>query len=666
MSADLKINISADASQAAAGFKLAATSTKDFGSALQDARDKVETFRAKLELLNASALKGAPGKALAQDLKLATAELKTLETQAGIAGTATTNAFTKAYSGIRQLAYILPGIGIAGIFNLLGEGLINLFNHTKEVDQATKDYQDTVNKVIGSTAEEATRVEVLVSALQSGKLSRQETKGAIQELQRIAPDYFSSLKAEKSNIDQITAAYNNYNNALVKSIENQLKTADLTKAIQDRLTAANNFPAADAFVKQQQALGKSLNDIVTDNTKAFKESVTQAIQQSQQASDLGIKGTRNLGKAIKENADTNKAATKSQIEGLDTLLVALQKEQEILKTIDVTKSGIKAPGINDDAALNKQIAAINKEISALEELRKQGVATRADVQELFTLKIAKVDLELPKTGFTPAQATALKDKLQDEATKALAADGFKIDVPQIFVKNLDKIPLVLPDKAIVIDTESALKSAIAAGKGMGLVLRKGLADGLKQVDVTESVNALLNSSLVTGLENLGSAIGAAITSGNFGKVLQSVGNTVGQFIIDLGKILIQSGIKIAAIKNGFKVLAENPVLAIAAGIAAVAIGTIIKNAASNSASKSPTFFAAGGIVTGPTNAIIGEAGPEVVFPLNQLDRFLQRNNAGGGTHLSFEPLTNRITGGEIHQVWAVANKKNQRLGGPTF
>jgi hypothetical protein len=37
-------------------------------------------------------------------------------------------------------------------------------------------------------------------------------------------------------------------------------------------------------------------------------------------------------------------------------------------------------------------------------------------------------------------------------------------------------------------------------------------------------------------------------------------------------------------------------------------------------------FAEGGIVSGPTAALIGEAGPEVVFPLNRLDKFIGNEN----------------------------------------
>jgi len=40
----------------------------------------------------------------------------------------------------------------------------------------------------------------------------------------------------------------------------------------------------------------------------------------------------------------------------------------------------------------------------------------------------------------------------------------------------------------------------------------------------------------------------------------------------------------------------------------------------------PTFMAKGGFVTGPTNAVIGEAGPEVVIPLDRFERMMGMDN----------------------------------------
>jgi hypothetical protein len=95
-------------------------------------------------------------------------------------------------------------------------------------------------------------------------------------------------------------------------------------------------------------------------------------------------------------------------------------------------------------------------------------------------------------------------------------------------------------------------------------------------------------------------------------------------LINIGKMLISYG---TLLQIAFA--APDPLVAIAAGIAAVALGTAIKNMA-NKQAVSPTAFANGGIVSGPTMGLVGEYpgaqnNPEVIAPLDKLKDML-----GGG------------------------------------
>jgi len=68
-------------------------------------------------------------------------------------------------------------------------------------------------------------------------------------------------------------------------------------------------------------------------------------------------------------------------------------------------------------------------------------------------------------------------------------------------------------------------------------------------------------------------------------------------------------------------------------------------------------FADGGIVTGPTNALIGEAGPEAVIPLNKLDQFM-----GGGQHVTVSVKDQVIRGQDIHTSYHVSQRNQRRRG----
>lgn len=102
--------------------------------------------------------------------------------------------------------------------------------------------------------------------------------------------------------------------------------------------------------------------------------------------------------------------------------------------------------------------------------------------------------------------------------------------------------------------------------------------------------------------------------------------------IKVGELAIKIGLTLQGVQAALASI--NPVLAIAAGVALVALGTFLKSSMSNVASGggSPTPFADGGIVYGPTNALIGEysgarSNPEVVAPLDKLKNLL--GDAGG-------------------------------------
>ena len=183
----------------------------------------------------------------------------------------------------------------------------------------------------------------------------------------------------------------------------------------------------------------------------------------------------------------------------------------------------------------------------------------------------------------------------------------------------------------------------------------------------EQFNQRVGQIMTGGLNNLaqgiGAALGNAISTG--GNLVNALGGlllgTIGSIAIQLGKAAIQIGIAMKAIKLSFK----NPFTAIAAGVALVAVGTMIKNAAgivqggrgggggrrggggggSNFTGGSnfgnATAFANGGIISGPTMGLVGEypgarQNPEVIAPLNKLQSIIGKSNNGGNINVSGE------------------------------
>jgi hypothetical protein len=158
------------------------------------------------------------------------------------------------------------------------------------------------------------------------------------------------------------------------------------------------------------------------------------------------------------------------------------------------------------------------------------------------------------------------------------------------------------------------------------------------IQLSQQANQALSQGATDGIAALAGAIGASLAGGSnafagFGQMLLG---TLAGIMSELGKAAIGIGITMKAIKTSFK----NPGTAIAAGIALVAVSKFISTKVAGMVSggggggggkpQGLTPFANGGIVSGPTPALVGEytgakTNPEVIAPLNKLQNMMGGN-----------------------------------------
>jgi len=163
----------------------------------------------------------------------------------------------------------------------------------------------------------------------------------------------------------------------------------------------------------------------------------------------------------------------------------------------------------------------------------------------------------------------------------------------------------------------------------------------------EEFNQRAGQIVTGGLQNLASGIGAALGSaitggGNLaGKLSKVLLGTIGNMAVQLGKLAIKIGITLEKVKLAFK--GPSGFLAIAAGAALVALGSIFKAGAAKIGSSGgrTTAFANGGIVSGPTMGLVGEypgarQNPEVIAPLNKLQGMIGKSRGGGNINVTGE------------------------------
>ena len=153
--------------------------------------DVLKNTLAQLKIEQASVTNPQELLAYNNAIEAVTTEIKALTTASGQAGGAS-EAFSSAFDQVRQLAYILPGIGIAGIFSAAFEAIaaaakeMNFFASQSElVTEAIKEQNDAFAQSAGNVAKELTQMQALVQAGRDETLTREQRNNAIKELQRI-------------------------------------------------------------------------------------------------------------------------------------------------------------------------------------------------------------------------------------------------------------------------------------------------------------------------------------------------------------------------------------------------------------------------------------------------------------------------------------------------
>lgn len=174
---------------------------------------------------------------------------------AGESGLAFGNVLKGVYNQVRILAYVIPGIGIAGIFNLAFQAIeqaleeLNLFNESLEVEIKR---QTDVNKGISESIDLHQRLYEI--ELDSFRISKENYEGDERDLENKKARGYDVLTIAKQEAD-VRAKERDDSQAILfsqhASIEAAIKDRDRLKAKIDETTAA--------YDKQKDLLDK-LND----------------------------------------------------------------------------------------------------------------------------------------------------------------------------------------------------------------------------------------------------------------------------------------------------------------------------------------------------------------------------------------------------------------------
>jgi hypothetical protein len=615
-----------------------------------------------------------------------------------------------AFGALRKIAYVLPGIGVAGLIGGIADAVVDFFrSSSKEAEEAAKfnklyfstfqvkapldivqaqadlkGYQKIVEDSVSNSSKEAAQVDILVGRLKEGNTTRSQTVDIIKKLQSIAPEYFSKLDAEKASVNDVTEAYTNYNKALVASIEAQIHISEITDLVKKRLDFSRQAPEAAKFVNDLLAQGKSLDDIsksVTDDFLAQNKAAGQAYlankanvseleKQAQAASKIPfgvstvidylrreqdlLKSISNvpLGQIGVDGSKTNKT--------VDDLLEKIKRAQETLNKPDTRPifkrfaDSIADDRVNGVALLQKQIGEAIAEGAAIGTRESKDAASL--LASLYQQEINRIKFpDRPAhVDFTLANPASQVEKLESAIEKTFGKN-IKLTVPIDVKARIESSGFDSKDERTLLekvekDTINGLPTIRWTPKIQAIVDSKTIADQTL-VELNKAATTILQGIAASGLEDIGVALGDALSGDGFSKAIGDFKRTLGEGLVEVGKQLIVTSTIIKSIRVALDNLFENPIVGIAVGIGAIAIGEALINSVSKTGAHA---FATGGIVTGPTLGLVGEAGPEVIFPLSQLNRFIQGTQGRGDQNIN---VRGQISGNNIRLALARSNKQ---------
>jgi hypothetical protein len=106
----------------------------------------------------------------------------------------------------------------------------------------------------------------------------------------------------------------------------------------------------------------------------------------------------------------------------------------------------------------------------------------------------------------------------------------------------------------------------------------GAAEAVEELnEITQSLNEAINGMVVNTLSSIPEAF--VMHNSSIKRALNTVAGVIGQGLVQLGQLMIAYGVNLEVFKNSIKSM--NPMLAVAAGAALIAIGTAIKKSSAN-------------------------------------------------------------------------------------
>jgi hypothetical protein len=536
-------------------------------------------------------------------------------------------------AALKALASSLTGAGGVGLalslvssaFLIFQNGIAGFNSKTKEAKEKADKLKEVLRDIAlisgeaaAGTEGQVSQVNALAAVVNNTNKSYHDRKRALEELKEVNKAYFGDLQLEDAVTGKLAATIKEYTNALINSAIQKEFITDIAKVAKAVVEGDVNIEKARTKLARAQAAEIRAQELANATRK---EGVT--------IDNVSINAKRKVTQAEKELSIANEAVT-------DLLTQEALLRGNLNKAVE---EGLKFKDL-DSKSSKKEEDFLKKRLDALEKVKKgtEDATALVGIQEaIFDLQV-KIAIRDDKKRLNPQEFDQL-------------INGFKKELQDAFLKqalSLEAIPKVKFSPTAFAEIPKQITDVVSKATGNEKItvtlhdvrVRFLGKKKTKILEGTEAINKQLSEDINSSLENLqldlsgslgetiGEAFATAIEGGDISEGLKNAAKAMlgilGTTMQQIGRQVIAAAIKIQVLKKTLEQWAiANPGLAIIAGIGLVAAGAALKNF-----SFQGPKFAKGGIVTGPTIGMMGEAGKEAIIPLNKLGSMI---GANGGT-----------------------------------
>lgn len=481
------------------------------------------------------------------------------------------------------------------------KNLVSLSDAADQNRKAMEALQSTNRNYNTELLQETTRLRDVYDRIMQTSEGTAARQSAIRELNETYGDYMPYLLSEQSSLEEIRTVYEVLNSALQNHIALKVRSSEIDKITEE--AAKSQSEAIEDLQKalSEQQVSTSISDdiiasLVSDAPKwkeagdTLREAFLQAVRNIQREYPT-IQFNRDTSRGIQDYLESFYA--------MDTAVDAVNKRVDLLmgKTNQVKSIGevvVVPDAKKEEEALNtnlQTIGGIQQKIQELQTAQNQASSEQAANLER-EIRYWQEKLNLLQRNI--AQQAA--GNLANTQTPALTSEVPGVETPA---------PITIP---LTID-ETFIQKAHEDFRRATAIL----------VEDAEISGRQISSMLAGGLSSLAAGFGEALVSGDGLEVFKSLLSSLMGMLQQFGSTLIAAGVAAQA----FQSLLVAPPLAIVAGAALVTAASAAKAALQN-----VTAFADGGIVSGPTLALVGEyagasSDPEVISPLSKLKSMIQ-------------------------------------------